>query len=363
MVDPKNLKICFIAGTLTQGGAERQLYYILKSLVSLGTQVRLICLTQKEYWEQRILDLGVPVTWVGKSPFKLLRLFRILRVVRKSMPHLLQSQHFYTNLYAVAASRAAGIQGIGAIRNDARSEVRANGPLYGNLSLKTPRAIVANSRIGIRNAIELGVPAERLHLLPNVVDCQHFKLVDKKHSSTIRVITAGRLVEQKRFDRYLKILSKINKETQYTVKGVLVGEGPLKARLEDQARQLGLLPNLIQFAGATANISELYERTDVFLLTSDWEGTPNVLLEAMACGLPVVASRVGGVPDLIQHGKTGYLAGPESADSYISPLMEMIKNPGLHRRIAHNARQYISDHHSLEFLPSYLRNLYSQILS
>jgi glycosyltransferase involved in cell wall biosynthesis len=83
----------------------------------------------------------------------------------------------------------------------------------------------------------------------------------------------------------------------------------------------------------------------------------------MASGLPVVASQVGGVRDLIRHGETGYLADPALPDSYISPLMKMIKNPELRQTIAQNARQYIIDHHSLELLPAYLKNLYERILS
>jgi glycosyltransferase involved in cell wall biosynthesis len=158
-------------------------------------------------------------------------------------------------------------------------------------------------------------------------------------------------------------LSTINKESPYTVKGAIVGDGPLRSQLENQAGQLGLLPDLIRFTGGVANMGELYEQADIFLLTSDWEGTPNVVLEAMSSGLPVVASRVGGVPDLIRHGETGYLADPELSDSYISPLMQMIKNPELRQTIAKNARQYVIDQHSLELLPTFLKNIYDQILS
>src|ERR1035441_583066 len=115
-MDLSKLKICFLAGTLGQGGAERQLFYILRALRQSGAAPRLLCLAQNEFWEDRIKNLGVPVTCVGQTRSKLKRLFQIIVELRKHPTQVLQSQHFYTNAYVAAAARALRLCGIGSLR-------------------------------------------------------------------------------------------------------------------------------------------------------------------------------------------------------------------------------------------------------
>src|SRR5262245_17804632 len=92
------LKLCFLAGTLEQGGAERQLYYILEALCQAGANPRLLSLDQGGFWEPKLQELGVRVTWVGAGS-RWQRLLRIVKELRKDCPDILQSQHFYTNAY------------------------------------------------------------------------------------------------------------------------------------------------------------------------------------------------------------------------------------------------------------------------
>ncbi len=112
MLNLDELKICFLAGTLGRGGAERQLVYMLSALKRAGVQTRVLCLTQGESFEDEIKRLGVPVEWVGASGSRLVRLRRIIRSLRREPAHVLQSVHFYTNLYAALAARAAGKLGV-----------------------------------------------------------------------------------------------------------------------------------------------------------------------------------------------------------------------------------------------------------
>src|SRR2546421_4020664 len=108
MRDLERIRICFIAGTLGQGGAERQLFYTLKALRQRGTDVSLLSLSSGEHWEQPIRDLGINIKWVGKVGSRAWRLGRIVSALRMKPPHIIQSQHFYANLYAVAAARVLG---------------------------------------------------------------------------------------------------------------------------------------------------------------------------------------------------------------------------------------------------------------
>lgn len=363
MPDLASLKICFIAGTLGQGGAERQLFYILKALRESGSDVRLLSLSRGEYWEQPLRELGIPVTWVGQHESKFSRLCRILFALRKQPPDIFQSQHFYTNPYVVAGARALGLREVGAIRNDGKSEMRINGQVLGNLSLRTPRSIAANSWAGIRHAIDLGVPDDRLHFLPNVVDCEQFKPVPRLVTKPVRLLIAGRLVKQKRVDRFLSLLSRLRANHCSEFRGIVVGDGPLRTELEQQALSLGLLPNVVQFKGAVADMAAVYREADILVSTSDYEGTPNVLLEAMATGLPVVATSVGGVDEVVRDGETGYLAEPEGQGALFKALLKMIGDGNLRREFGAYGREYVLAHHSANRLPVYLDELYRTTLS
>lgn len=363
MFDLSQLKICFIAGTLGQGGAERQLFYILKALRQSNASLRLLCLTRGEFWEEKVRELGIPVTWVGHQASRLARLGAIISALRRQPPDILQSQHFYTNLYVVAAARALGIWEVGAIRNDGVSEVRDNGRVAGYLSLRAPRMIIANSQAGIRNAVALGVPVARLHLLANVVDTDYFRPAIRPGRNGIRLMAAGRLTEQKRLDRFLTLVAHIRRLAGVAIKAVIIGEGPQRAQLTQQATELGLFPDVVEFRGIVPDVTMVYREADIFVLTSDWEGTPNVALEAMASGLPVVATRVGGVPDVIQHGQTGFLADSGDEGAMIEALLKLVSNVDLRMQMGARARAYVEDCHSPRRLPPLLTNIYKQAFS
>jgi glycosyltransferase involved in cell wall biosynthesis len=363
MLKLANLKVSFIAGTLAQGGAERQLYYILRALCQSGASPTLLCLTRGEFWEKKIQELGIRVTWVGQQGSRVLRLARIVAALREHRPDVLQSQHFYTNLYAVAAARALGLREVGAIRCDGTSEVRDRGVLAGTLSLRTPRLIAANSRAAIRNAIALGTPAERLCLLPNVVDTDHFKFVTRREQETIRLIAVGRLVEQKKLNLFLKMIARIRQRSRLIVRAAIFGDGPEKAQLETLARELGLFPDVVQFKGIVPDMAAVYREADILVLTSDWEGTPNVVLEAMASGLPVVARRIGGVPEIIEHGKTGFLADSDDVDALANCLLVLSANSQLRMEVGRRAAEHVSANFSPRQLPAFLTNIYAEALS
>ncbi len=281
--------------------------------------------------------------------------------LRKNPPDILQALHIYTNLYVVATARMLGLFEVGAIRTDGLREINELG-VAGQLSLKTPRVIAVNSRAALRNATEMGVPHTRLCFLPNVVDTDKFKPETRKDNSPIRLIAVGRLVEQKRFDRFLNIIARVQKQTSRKIKAIIVGDGPLRGSLEKKVAALRLLPEVVEFAGLVPDMGPIYQKAHILVLTSAWEGTPNVLLEAMASGLAVVATRVGGVPEIIQQGDTGYLTDPDDESSMTTPLLELIANRSLRMELGSRARQYVVANHSLTRLPGFLKELYGVAL-
>ena len=280
MIDLNGLRICFLAGTLGQGGAERQLFYILNSLTNHGARLRLLSLTRGEFWEDKIRSLGVPVIWVGQQEARPVRLARIIAELRTDPPDVIQSQHFFTNLYAAVASRALGLREVGSVRGSVIRETKTLGKA-GMFSLRMPRVVAANSKAAIDEAVSLGISPGRLHYLPNAINTNRFTPAAQRDRNLIRLITVGRLIELKRLDLFLRALARLQHETSAVVKGVVVGDGPLRGDLEHLAAKLGLLPDIVEFKGSVADVSLIYQEADVLVMTSESEGTPNVILEAM----------------------------------------------------------------------------------
>jgi glycosyltransferase involved in cell wall biosynthesis len=357
-----DLNVCFLAGTLDRGGAEQQLFYMLKALRASGVNPRLLCLQSGGYWETMIRKLDVPITCVGGDRSRLKRFLRIARELRNTRPDIFQSQHFYTNAYVGAAGRLLRIPAIGAMRSNGESEVRACGKFLGEASLRLPELLAANSRAALEYARSRGVSPERLYFLPNVVDTEQFRPTGhERGDGVIKLLCAGRLVREKRFDLFLDVLARVRRAAKHPVRGMVVTSNARSSdlrELKQQAAQLGLIPQGVEFLEGSTNMASVYQTSDICVLTSDFEGTPNVLLEAMACSLPVVATRVGGVPQLVTHGETGLLADREDEEGICSALLAVIGDPALRQKIGERARRHVEVSYSIGRLTAALVSLY-----
>jgi glycosyltransferase involved in cell wall biosynthesis len=361
-VDFKKLKICFLAGTLGRGGAERQLIYMLKAMKDAGIATRVLCLTKDEPFEKEIQMMGIRVTWVGESRWRPIRLFRIIQELRHEPADILQSAHFYTNLYSAAAGRLLGMRSIGAIRNDLTSELHGNGVMgWGQLHL--PNHLIANSKLARQRATAEGIDSDRIHVVANVVEVNGVrKQINESGSSVVRILFAGRLTEQKRADRFLRVIQKIAESHPHlNFTAAIAGDGPLRSQLEKLADSLCLRPRYIEFLGELADLKPTYQRSDLLVLTSDWEGTPNVLLEAMGFALPVVATNVGGVPELVRNGENGFVVETNDAESIASSIVALIENPELRKSMGASGRRIVLGNYSPSGLAEKLLEVYEGV--
>lgn len=127
---------------------------------------------------------------------------------------------------------------------------------------------------------------------------------------------------------------------------VMVGEGPLEPELRRLAELFGLQGRM-HFAGLRRDMQAIYSELDVVVSSSNSEAMPLALMEAMACGLPIVATRVGGVPDLVEHGETGWLVGPGEFDDLAGRCGELVADAAMRRRMGERARQRVVERFDL----------------
>jgi glycosyltransferase involved in cell wall biosynthesis len=366
MLSLSKLKICYLAGSLGQGGAERQLFYAIQALRRGGATVRVLSLDSGGFWEAPIKQLGVAVTCVGQNRSRLNRVCRIVKALRKEPADVLQSQHFFANAYASLSTFFLNCKAIGALRSDGRFDLSQCGKLGGRINLHLPRVIAANSHSSIEYAVNHRVPRSRLFFLPNAIDTDQFKPIAKPPHGPITLLTVGRLTAEKRLDRFISLVHQLRAHHGVDVRGWIVGSTragqDLRPALERQAAALGLRSDTLRFLGSISDMRSLYHEATIFVLTSENEGTPNVLLEAMATGLPVVATSVGGVPEIVQHARTGFLVAENRLDELPRAILELVRNPDLAARIGARARAYVEETHSVHKMPTHLAALYDLAL-
>ncbi|MCC7308406.1 MAG: glycosyltransferase family 4 protein [Acidobacteria bacterium] len=356
------MRVCFLAGTLGRGGAERQLMFMLESLIRMDVDVKLLCLTRGESFEEEIRRIGVDIDWVGEPSNRLARVVKVARSVANWSADILQSSHFYTNIYAGLAARINRIVSIGAIRSDLTSELDRNG-IYGKSQLSLPHHLIANSQAAVDRAIRTGVRKNRIDFVPNAI--KGTPLPARSFSSDNRQVNisfVGRLSPEKRPELFVELASRLCSELPaFDLQFRMAGDGPMRERVQQLIVEKSLNGHRFSSMGELSDLSDLYNETDLLVLTSSYEGTPNVILEAMACGIPVVAPEVGGVPEIVSSDR-GILFPPSDFEALVAASKSLITDRRMRRQLGANARAFTARSRSINGLAAQLIEIYGKLL-
>lgn len=290
----------------------------------------------------RYLALGVPLVRVGINrglwhPSALAAGWSFVRELRRRRIQLLQAHDIYTNIFALPWARIAGVPAIvGARRWHDAVPSRAHA-LANRIASRLASRVLANSA-AVARVVERedGVPAARIHVEPNFLDPSAFdplapverarRLEDFGIPPDARVIgVVARLSAVKDHGTFLRALAVVRSRVP-NVRGLIMGDGPERPRLESLASELGLA-DAVHFAGEVPHHPNPHSLLDISVLTSTTEGFPNTIIEAMAAGAPVVATRVGGVPDAVIEGETGLLVAPGNVEGVASAVLRILDSP------------------------------------
>ena len=353
----ERLRIALLAGSLERGGSEKQLVYTATSLADSGCEVRVYCLAAGGCYAP-VLAARMPVIPIAAG-LPVARLIRLIGRLRRFAPHVVHSMHAFANLYAAAAARVLGAIEVGALRSDVAHCRAANGG-WTRWLLRVPRTLVVNSAGAMRELADCGLsrPA-RVHLITNVIDCATEPRRAGMHTGAAQAVFAARLIAHKRGDRFLRALALARREERGLV-GVVAGEGPEAGRLARLAAELGLKPPVLRFLGEVGELGAVLRASDMLVLSSDHEGAPNVILEAMAAGLPVLTTPAGDAPSMVMDGATGFVVPFEPVDCMAASMVRLARDPELRRRMGEAGRARAMQEYSAAELWSKLHHVYRE---
>jgi len=222
------------------------------------------------------------------------------------------------------------------------------------INIGIAHTLIAVSEQTRQQAIEEGIWESRITVIPNAVKPLDISAVNRAairkdlglNDDDIFLLSIGRLTYQKGHEFLVQAMSKVIKRFPNAKAGIC-GDGPLRPQLEAQIAEAGLSSH-VRLLGAWEDISPLLASAEIFILPSRWEGLSRALMEAMAAGLPVIASEVDGIKDLITDGVNGLLVLSEDAEALGNSILQLIDNAEMRKRIAAAGQAHVLQVHSVE---------------
>jgi sugar transferase (PEP-CTERM/EpsH1 system associated) len=362
------LHVMHIVYALQPGGMEFGVVKVVNGLVGSGIRSS-ICSTAPARGPMKALVApGVEVFELQRREGNDLRLvWRLTRLLRRERPDIVHTHGWGTLVEGLVASRLAGVP------------VVVHGE-HGTLQLKrrqrwvqraswscANQVLSVSTRLAEHMATEVGYAPGRIRTVRNGVDLSRFQAGRRREArlalglpaEAVIVGTVGRLVPVKDQATLLEAVALLRGEgTQ--VAALLAGDGPLSGRLRQQAEALGISAD-VHLLGHRPDVELVLAALDVFVLPSLSEGLSNTILEAMATGLPVVATRVGGADELVIDGVTGILVPPGAPVQLAAALAGILRDPAQRDRMGHAARRRAESEFSLPVVIRTYQDLYEEL--
>ncbi len=333
-------RLLYLVGELHTGGLERQLWYLLRAMDRdrYKPAVAVWNYREEDVHVGPIRALGVPIHALPAGAGRVAKLGALSRLARRLKPEVIHSYTFYTNFAAYWAARSAGAVGVGSVRGELNWGIRDAGPVIGRLSARWPAHQVCNAACAATALRELRGPflPRQLSIVRNGLDLDAYPAAPLPARAIPRILGVGYLLPVKRWDLLLGAARQL-KQAGIRFEMRIAGGGPLRSALEQQARDLGV-NDCVEFLGDRSDVARLLADSTVVVHTSDSEGCPNAVMEAMASGRAVVATDAGDIPLLIENGVSGFVVPRGDTDAIAERLSALIGDPGLCARMGEAAR-------------------------
>jgi glycosyltransferase involved in cell wall biosynthesis len=322
---------------------------------------------------QELEAAGIPVFCLGirrKLPDPRPAL-RLARLIRERRPHIVHSHTVHANLLARVVRPLAAVRVLVCTAHSIDEGGRLRQLLY---RLTDPFCDLTTqvSQAGLERYVRVGaVPAGKIRFIPNGVDTARFK-PERKARLALRKelgvegsfvwLAVGRLEPPKDYPNLLKAFARVAAEQAGAVL-LIAGDGPLRPAAQELARELGL-ERRVTFLGIRRDVPQLMNAADAYVMSSAWEGMPMVLLEASASGLPIVATDVGGNPEVVVEGESGFLVPATDHEALAAAMLRLMRLPEEERRrMGEAGRRHVETNYALDRVVDRWEELYRELLA
>ncbi len=372
MTSPSN--VLFVVDDFAKGGAAVVVYNLIQRLDRSLFKPLLCCLDDTGVLGEELKASGVKVFYLNRQPGTDWGVIKTLRQIIKAENVDLIHAHQYTAFfYGGLAAISSLFKNLiftehGRHYPDQRNTKRV---IVNKFMLPFTARIIAVSPAVKQSLITYeGMPGHRIEVIFNGIDCHKYNIfidtANKKKELELSPTSLlcgmiARLGTEKDHATLIRAMSKITlKYPQARL--LLIGDGPKKSELENLVRQSGLADKVI-FTGSRRDIPELLAILDVAVLSTFYEGTSITLLEAMAAEKPVVASRVGGNPLVVEDGDNGFLVPPNNPEALADRLLQLFADESLRKKMGQAGRRHVQQQFSLNQMMANYEKLYQQILN
>jgi glycosyltransferase involved in cell wall biosynthesis len=367
------MHILHVIDNLEVGGTETQMVQMAQRQASSCDQVTVATLRAGGPLSKELRQAGIPIMEFPKRRTMLSlqaahQLIRMAWFIRRRKVDVVHAHDLWANLMAVPAARLARARVI-------ISSQRNLATLWWYTPLRKKiirrvhllaKDIVVNS-VAVKNLMQndFRIPEERLHILYNAIDFERFSTPSVDRQTLFPALAPGSklIVNVANMNSDIKghaVLIEAAKEIcadSADVHFALIGDGPLRSDLETRVRDCGLQDHF-RFLGCRRDVPEILSCADIFAFPSFAEGLPNSVLEAAAAAVPIVATRVGGIPEIIEHGVTGLLVPPRDARALITAMLQYLKDPSFATMLAKAGQQRVRSNFCFDSAVRRLRMLY-----
>ena len=354
------MKIMQVIPYFCFGGAEIMCENLTYALKNAGQDVFVVSLyNERTPIARRMEEAGIRIVYLDKKlGLDLSMVPKLVRVMRQERPDVVHT-HLDVIKYAVLAAKLAGVKkcvhtvhSLADREAEGRIQKIINGT-YFRKAWSVPVALTPEVQASVSDFY--GLPPERIPVIYNGIDLSRcIPKTTYETGETVTILHVGRFDVPKNHVGLLEAF-RLLRETHPECRLRLVGDGDLRLRMEALAKEKGI-SDAVEFCGMQSNVYPYLHDADIFTLPSIYEGNPMTIIEAMGTGLPIVASRVGGIPDMIHDGESGILVEPEPR-AVCDALARMVEDGALRRRLGENAkaqsRQFSAEHMAEDYLTCY----------
>jgi len=361
--EARRLSVFLMTNTLEVGGSERQFATLVESLSRDRFNVHPACLRRIGGLSARLGE--IPEFPPGGRVVSIQSLRAQLAMVRSMRRNGIAVAHafdFYTNLMLIPAARMAGVPVIGSHRQlgDLLTKAQFKAQAW---AFRLCHRVVCNSRAAADSLRAAGLAERKLVVIPNGLTEQAFAECAPAIPRKPGVVRLGMIARMnnpvKNHPAFLNAAAKLLRQFP-AVDFVLVGDGPLRPGLEEMAAELGIKEKVL-FAGERHDVSALLASLDVSVLISSSESLSNVILESMAAGVPVLATEVGGNPELVADGQTGLLVPPGDETKLVEALAHLVRDPSARAQYARRSREFARSHFHMDEISRRFEQLYLEV--